>query len=238
MADGEYHFLLGASFNKNHPKLFRSSIAFLLSKLQEFIVGPSIKNSWGETYTAQEVKKIKADYEAKLKKLTEGGILCPFIYENPIDSYTHYNKKAIRYLVRINAFGNHNYYPFHFPMLMLSNPGWEIFIQNRRILVVTGNLAEKRDKIDQTLTELGASVVGFYEISANKAMTDKLNKKNLKNGEKYELVFVAAGIGSLNIISQLDWFKGPVIDIGGLIKVFYEHDFIYHGGAVKYPVKL
>lgn len=121
-------------------------------------------------------------------------------------------------------------------MLALTNPGWEDFIKNRRILIITGNLEQKRKSIEKTLIGLGAKSVGFFEISATGAMKDKVFQIEIESVGKYDLVLVAGGIGSLNIISQMSWFKGPVIDIGGLIKVFYQPDFVYHGGAVKFPI--
>lgn len=237
MADGEFHFLLGNVYNINHPKRIRYFAYFIKSKLKELFFGSHIVTSWGEKYDGTEVKKLKLKYINDINELLNRGILCPYLYDNPKNIYVHYNRKFFKYLNNIKPLINEqNIYPFHFPMLALSNQGWKVFIENRKILIISGNLENRKLEIKSTLIALGATQVGFYEISKTKSLKDQVLRDKIKDSSTYEVALVAAGIGALNIISQMTWFKGPVIDIGGFINVFTNYSYIYHGGAVKFPV--
>ena len=236
MADGEFHFLLWEKIDFNGPDHFIKLLKYLKHKAIEIALGPRIKTSWGEIYNSKDVFELRRKFISDLIDLLEIGILCAYLYENPKNAYVHYNipflKFAEKHSIPLNK---HNLYPFHFPFFILSNYGWQDFISNRKILIVTGNLAKKKQSLENNLIELGSKKVEFYEISSNSSLKDKLNKDKIDKLSEYEIAFVAAGIGSLNIISQMKWFNGPVIDVGGFLSALQNKDFLYHGCAVKFP---
>lgn len=236
MADGEFHFLLGEKMDFYGPEHFKKLLRYLKHKIFEIVLGPRIKTSWGEIYKSKEVFELRRKFLSDLYNLLEIGILCAYLYENPKNAYVHYNipflKFADKHSIPLNK---HNLFPFHFPFFVLSNYGCQDFISNRKILIVTGDLAKKKQSLENNLLELGSKKVGFYEISSNSSLKDKLNMDIIEKLSEYEIAFVAAGIGSLNIISQMKWFNGPVIDVGGFLSALQNKDFLYHGGAVKFP---
>ena len=236
MADGEFHFLLGERFDYHSTRHFIYLLKYLKHKVFEIILGPRINTLWGERYSSKDVLELRKKFIRDLNNLLETGILCAYLYENPRNAYVHYNlpflKFADKHSLELNKF---NLFPFHFPFFALSNDGWQDFISNKKILIVTGNLEKRKRILEKNIIELGSKKVGFLEISSNSSMKDKLNIDKIKDLQEYEIAFVAAGIGSLNIISQMKWFNGPVIDVGGFLSALENKDFIYHGGAVKFP---
>jgi hypothetical protein len=236
MADGEYQFLFGLKFNFHAPNIFRYLVSFLIRKTLEIFTGPRIKTSWGETYSGIEIQKLRTKYKNELKILLENGILCAYLYDNPKNAFTYYNRTFLNFFEN-NALelNKSNFFPFHFPFFALSDEGWQEFIIGRSILIVTGNLEIRRNILEKNLTALGSKKVGFYEVSANASLRDLVDKNLVENIEEYEIAFIGAGIGSLNIISQMTWFKGPVIDVGGFISALLDKNYLYHGGAVKFP---
>lgn len=236
MADGEYQFLLGIRFNSHPPRIFRYLLSFIFRKTLEIITGPGIKTSWGETYRGKEIIELRSKYINDLRNLLKCGILCAYLYENKNKSYVHYNRHIIEFFDnQALVLNKNNLFPFHFPFFVLSNYGCQEFIINRNILIVSGNLENRKSILERNLIELGSKKVGFYEISANSSLKDKIEKDKIENYHEFEIAFIAAGIGSLNIISQMKWFTGPVIDVGGFITVLQNKDYLYHGGAVKFP---
>jgi hypothetical protein len=237
MADGEYQFLMGKKYNPYSPRRIRYFFSYLLHKTKELLTGASVKTSWGEMYHGEALVKLRRKYIQELNDLLSCGILCAYFYENPKNSFVHYNKYFLNFFQKNNlTLNQNNLFPFHFPFFALSNNGWQDFIVNRRILIITGNLENKKGDLEKNLKELGSAKVGFIEISPNSSMTDVISLKDKEYMSEYEIAFVAAGIGSLNIISQMKCFKGPVIDVGGFLSAVVNKEFQYHGGAVKFPV--
>jgi hypothetical protein len=236
MADGEFQFLLGEKFNYHNSRRFLRFINYLKRQIFQKLTGATIKTVWGETYKGNELHKLKIKYMLDLDSLVKEGILCPYLYENPKKAFTHYNLPFLEYMDK-HAIELHeqNLFPFHFPFFALCNVGWQDFIQNKKILIVTGNLEKKKKILENNLIELGAKKVGFYEISANSSLKDKVNINQTANFKEFEIALIGAGIGSLNIISQFKWFNGPVIDVGGFLSALQNKDYLYHGGGVKFP---
>lgn len=236
MADGEYQFLLGIKFNFHPQRLFRYLLSFLYRKTLEIITGQRITTSWGETYKGRELVELRGKYITDLNDLLEKGILCASLYDNPKNAYVHYNRYIIKFFDKnVVELNKNNLFPFHFPFFVLSNDGWQDFIISRKILVVTGDLTNRKNILEKNLIGLGAAKVGFYEISARSSLKDIVDKDEVQDRHEFEIAFIGAGIGSLNIISQMKWFHGPVIDVGGFISALLDKNYLYHGGAVKYP---
>ena len=237
MADGEYQFLLGIKFNHHPPKMFRYILSFIYRKTMELIAGQRIKTSWGEAYKSKELFELRGKYKKDLNNLLENGILCAYLYENPKHSHLHYNSYITEFLDNnVIELNKTNFFPFHFPFFVLSNDGWQELIVDKKILIVTGNLKSRKQIIEKNLIELGSKKVDFYEISSSSSMLDIIDRNKIENAQEFEVAFVGAGIGSLNIISQMKWFSGPVIDVGGFISALMDKNYMYHGGAVKFPV--
>ena len=237
MADGEYQFLWGIRFDFHSLWKNRYILSYCYRKSLELLKGPVIKTSWGEFYKGDEITELRRKYFNDLEELLRYGILCAFLYETSKNTFVHYNKQFLKYFNNKElCLDINNFFPFHFPFFALSNPGWQDFIVNRKILIVTGNLINRRKSLEVNFAELGARKVGFYEISATSSLKDKVDKNMIDDYQEYEIALVAAGIGALNIITQMKWFKGPVIDVGGLLLSYQTKSFICHGGAAKYPV--
>lgn len=237
MADGEYQFLVGLKIDFHSQAIFRHVLSFMFRKTIEILNGPSIKTSWGETYSHTEIIELRKKYLIDLEELTRKGIICALLYENPKKAYMHYNKSIFAFFDKKRIeLNENNLFPFHFPLLALSDYKWNELFFGTKVLIITGNIENRKNIFEENLKDLGVQKVGFYEISANSSLKDKIDKKNITDQGDFNIALVGAGIGSLNILTQLSWFKGPVIDVGGFISVLQDKNYRYHGGAVKYPI--
>ena len=66
--------------------------------------------------------------------------------------------------------------------------------------------------------ECGASSVSFLGISQNRSLFDIVNIENYHN--KIDIVLLAAGIGKVNIITQLKPLNATCIDMGYMYEVY------------------
>src|SRR5262249_20749194 len=94
--------------------------------------------------------------------------------------------------------------------------------------------AARKDAITRGLTSIGATRVSFLPISKSGAMFDTVA---LGNVDKPDIALVAGGIGSINIIKQLEPLQIPAIDCGITIECFIdpqrrrERPFLEDGSA-------
>jgi hypothetical protein len=237
MADGEFIFMFGYRWNWRSKRPFRALASYF--KYSYFwYFGHGFKTSWGECYSRTEINKIRREYDRKIGTILEDGFICPFLYLNEIRQYESHNRQVLKYFRnRCGGRLDNSIYPFHFPFFLFSLTGWQDILQGVSILVVTGGGEARFSRIKSSLISLGAANVSVLEVSSSRSMFDVLDSSVKDKYLTCEIALVAAGIGALNIIEQMSWFNGPVIDVGGFVQCLVDNNFIYHGGAVRMPIQ-
>ena len=80
---------------------------------------------------------------------------------------------------------------------------------------------------------MGAGVVQFLPISSSSSMTDRIDVSTIP--EPVDVCLVAAGIGSANVLRQLEPAETLAVDIGGLMNCFEDRAALQHGGVIGLP---
>ena len=237
MADGEYKFLMGRKFDIHRKPFLKEVISYLYEHIK-YKKNSEWSTSWGEKYNYDDIKKLKLKLLNNIKTISEEGYLACFINNNGNNSYSEYNNIIIKYFNKNNIIlTNKNYIPFHFVVGLLTMHGWAEFIKDRKILVVTGLSVEKKVSINRSLSLLGSHEVSFINISNQTSMLETIPINEIDENIGVDIVLVAAGIGSANIINQLKQLKTLVLDIGGYMNTLENPLNIQHGGIFKFPLK-
>ena len=154
---------------------------------------------------------------------------------NGLKAFQEYNNKLIPFFLKNKiTLSENNYIPFHFVCGILVRKGWECFFLKKHIMVVTGSDDFSEIKIKESLYLLGVSKVSFYRISKTRSMEEKLNLEPFLN-DNIDMCLVAAGIGSANILRQLELLNTVVLDVGGFINCLVDTSSSQHGGIFKFP---
>jgi hypothetical protein len=107
---------------------------------------------------------------------------------------------------------NSNYTAFYFVYALLNGPDSLLIFRNRNILIISSFVGEKQKAVEKELKKRGASSVKFQCISPTSSMLDLLDLSSYVG--EIDLVLVAAGIGSANILKQCAQLSVPAIDSG------------------------
>lgn len=236
MADGEYRFLMGREYNFNRRPLLRELVAVTAEKIR--IRNPDKwTTSWGESYSPKETKALRSKLIAYIKEISVDGYLACYINDNGLHAFTEYNALIESYFKRNQiSFNAENYIPFHFVAGLLVNAGWQDFLVNRSVLVVTGLTPQREKAIEKSLKNLGIAKCYFKSISATSSMHDTLDLCGQK--DDIDLCLVAAGIGSANILRQLRPLQTVALDIGGFMNCYENPNASQHGGIFRLPLNL
>lgn len=225
MADGEFQFLFG-----KRPKSdggLKDFIGTILRRLNLL----EFKTSWGEKYSAKEKRILKARLNQQLLKIAEVGRIAVYWNENGLNAHTEFNEfiEHSFHSIGLNNFQN-VYVPFHFPVGALIRD--EKLFYNKRILLISSCDSSDEKRIKQNLLQRRkVKDVSFIRISPNRALFEVLD---LSQTKAVDLVLIAAGIGSVNILSQLTTLNVPCIDIGGFVQCLKDKDTTQHGGMFKF----
>ena len=235
MADGEYRFIMGRVYNFYKKPLWRELVAVTAEKLR--IKNPDKwKTSWGEEYKPEHVKTLRKQLINDVAYISRKGKLACYWNKNGLKAFEEYNNKLLPFFEKNNiVFNADNYIPFHFICGILVKSGWEDLFKNKHILIVTGSDNASETKIKETLSLMGVRIVSFYRISKTSSMEERLNL-DLFLEEQIDMCLVAAGIGSANILRQLEPLQTVVLDIGGYMNCFTNRDASQHGGIFKLPI--
>jgi hypothetical protein len=206
MCDGEYIYCVGK----------KRSTGIRGIGILKFYAGLLLKKqstSWGESYTREENKVLRKNFASLIKEISEQGIIANhFMY-----SHTHFAQEYIEPMrawfqqngIKLNS---KNYTAFYFVYTLLNGPDSMAFFSSKNILVLSSFDAVKRDAVNNELKRRGAANVYFEPISKTQSMLDRLDLNKYKG--KIDLVLVAAGIGSANILLQCKPLNTLCIDAG------------------------
>jgi hypothetical protein len=192
------------------------------------------QTSWGEIYRPHETRALRAKLMRQVRDISNYGYLACYVNDNGLNAFVEYNRVLPALLQTWDiALTAENYIPFHFAPSLLISEGWQDFIKNRKLLVVTGLTEEKETAIRATLIAYGAKSVCMLPISSSSSLTDTIDLSGVDHD--VDIALVAAGIGSANILGQLKPLNTLCIDIGGLMNCFVDHEMRQHGGVIGLP---
>lgn len=210
MADGEFGFMAG------QRKLMRDRASLrrhVINQVRIRIRGGSHRTCWGEEYTAAEMDRGNQVFLRSLERVAERGVIAAYFavrgdgwgeaYFEPVCDWLDTNHIALN---------DDNYVPFYFVYAMLNDPRRSELYNGRRVLVVTHLTAERTSALERALLGEGAASVAFVPVSANKSLLDSIDLTTVTDA--VDLALVAAGIGSVNILAQLEPLGIPCIDCG------------------------
>ena len=220
-SDGEYEFL----FNDKLPifefkfRFFRGLLSFLKKKiLLKNFQAETIKGVSSGKYTRTEkIKSIKT-YKNNIKEISKTGYLALHLTfaKEPFQQKWHPSIKE--FLIKHNiVLSIDNYAPFYFVYHLLSSKDRFELFKNKNILLITSE-SKKVEMVKTKVLECGASSVSFLGISQNRSLFDIVNIENYHN--KIDIVLLAAGIGKVNIITQLKPLNATCIDMGYMYEVY------------------
>lgn len=210
LADGEFSFMVG------QRQLTRGALSMTrhaAHRLRIRIYGGSHRTCWGEEYSAEELDRAKDIFLRSLRKVAGHGIIAVY-FSVRVDGWGEAYFEPICGWLDANgiALGRRNYAPFYFVYAALNGPRRGELYEGRRILVVTHLTPERKAAIERALLVEGAAAVVFLPVSANKALLDAIDLTAVEGS--IDLALVAAGIGSVSILAQLEPLGIPSIDCG------------------------
>ena len=218
MGDGEYSFLLQNNILELIPysKLnWKQKILKFKLQLKKQKGHTSGLNRDGiEQYSEDEVTNLYSSFIEDLKFISEKGILAlGFDTGNFYGKYVPYVINAfIKNKIFLNS--KNYYHVYHVYALFSSSDGYKM-LNNQNILIITSLNDEKKSCFNKELTNLGVKRIDYYPISATKAMKEKLDLSKIAGD--VDIILVGAGVGSVNIISQLHELHVPCIDVGAIL---------------------
>ena len=237
MADGEFKFCL--EYLENHKtcgltkklklvrdlikprKMYnRNLVMFKKEILSNIFSRNYFMVAHGENYDYKELGMIKEKYISNLINIVEQGILAiHFMEETASKGYMDYFVPMCEWYEKNEIFlSESNYISFYLVYALLCGKDSLELFRNSKVLIITSNSNEKFSKLDKVLrSEYKVKNVSFYEISPTKSLLEKINLEKIDN--EADLVLIGAGIGSSNILVQLNSLKTVCIDAGIVLEV-------------------
>ena len=207
ISDGEFLFSLGFRFPKFNKKTKLKT--YIKSFISAYILGRktiwfmSGSKGYGyEKYSYFDWRSKRKLFIDSVRKISEEGILAVGFVKQVEPYGEEYHKPMLRWF----------YYPFYYVYAMLNGIGLKKLVDGRRILIVSSHNLSETLNIENELIKRGAREFFHYKISRTGAMNDVLDVSRLPNN--VDIVFVAAGVGSAQIIPQLKFYETCIIDAG------------------------
>ncbi|MBN1679717.1 MAG: hypothetical protein JW966_05460 [Anaerolineae bacterium] len=226
MADGEYNFALGGNYYDRLP-VWQIPPQQLVSRLRNRILRKPVVHRSGsreygwEEYTLTERMSLMEKYVSDVRKIAQTGILALALHDSKL--FKPYAADILDWFdsnqVRINA---DNYYHFYSVYVMMHGPDRHRVLKNRHVLVVTSLDEKKEVGIKRGLQNIGVASVQFLPISKTKAMLDILDLSVAQM--PVDIVLVGAGVGSVNVLVQLEPLKTACLDVGFALSTLVNPD--------------
>jgi hypothetical protein len=174
-----------------------------------FLSGSS-SNSW-ETFTKAELRRAYNRYVHCLRAIAQEGLLAAAFYDNA--GFSEYFPDYLHWLDRngIDVTPN-NYMSFYSVYAGMAGEESQLLVRERRVLVVTCLPNDKAPRLRNALADLGAKHVQFIEVSASKAMFDRLNLEKVEL--PVDVILIGAGVGSASILREVAPLKAVALDVG------------------------
>jgi hypothetical protein len=210
MADGEFKFMVGERALLPAGVLHRT--VHSVASFARRVTGRSA-TCWGEVYAAADRVRAAARFRSALVHVARAGMLAMYFANRKDEWGAAYFEPVCdwldRHAIPLNAT---NYVPFYSVYALLSGPvRTELFV-GRRVLVATHVSDSRRAALRSGMLAEGCAAVEFLPVSRTQSLLDVLDLRRVQDSP--DLVLVAAGIGSVNVLAQLEPLGVPCIDCG------------------------
>lgn len=208
MNDGEFAFCVG--------RVPRERWKRIPWRLRSAITGERIRTLWGEEYSRSERKRLLPVYAEAVREVAEKGYVAAFMTRSRSHPRSIYFKRMCGWFA-----GNGisldwgTYVPFFFVYPLVTGAGAGELFRGRRLAIVSGLQGSEQEQIAQTCSDIGVRELEFVNIPRDGCLGFELPENATRL--EADVVFVAGGIGSADIIWQLRKVRGPVIDVGGRV---------------------
>lgn len=208
-------FIVMGGYRDNLRARLRRTASRLLGKQKAFKSGDPLYG-W-EEYTEAELTAVKRDLPALVREMASDGILAIALHpENP--GFAPFLEPAFEWFESHSIDLNEgNYFPFYFVYVLLCGPDRLGLLSGRRVLVVTGDTHEKREKITGNLRQFGAADVQFVPCHPTKAMLATIDLSAVAG--RVDVALVGAGVGAARVLAQLRPLGAVCIDAGYCLSV-------------------
>jgi hypothetical protein len=164
-------------------------------------------------YNRNERKTVRHQYATCFLNVSRHGCLALYTVVKPKFYVEQYLPKLFDFFaVNSIAISKHNYVPFYFVYILLTNKKYSGIYKDRTIHLITSFDRDRKAAIEKTLFSFGVKAITWSKISQDKSLFDVLDVHGIP--PKVELIFVGAGVGKVNIFNQLAHVTVPVIDAG------------------------
>jgi hypothetical protein len=216
MGDGEYTFALSGrsgmewSARSLSPRTVARLVRSMLTGRPGYHKSGSAEYGF-EEYARHERPRAYDMFVDGLRRVAQRGILALALHDTP--TYAGYIKGILGWF-DVNAVPLHrnNYYHVYSIYALMHGPDRLRLLKKKRVLVATGFTKEKRRGIEKGLAETAVADVQFLAISPQKSLLDVIDLSLVH--EPVDIVLVGAGVGSVNILAQLEPLGVPCLDVG------------------------
>lgn len=175
-------------------------------------------------YTKDEWRSSREKCAGMLRGISRCGIICPWLSYRKNSFHRQYFIPFIKWIGRNDIkLTKENYYPCYFVYALLNGPERGRILGRKKILVVTHHDDEKAGRIRAGLAREGAEDVQFVRISKDRSMFDVLDLSKVRL--PVDVVLVGAGIGKINILTQLEATTTLCVDAGFVIECIAYPEF-------------
>jgi hypothetical protein len=214
LSHGEFIMALGYREEKLwHQRTLKQNLGilyrWLTNRTNAFRSG---SNEYGyEEFSKEEIPRAKDRFLECLRIIAQKGILAAAFHDTP--GYKAYIPEFLDWIAANQIrFDSANYAHFYSIYVLLHGRDRHRLFNQKRILVVTGLTEGKQEGIEKGLLREGAADVQFLGVSPSKALFDVLDLSSVRL--PVDLVLVGAGVGSANIVVQLEPLQTACLDVG------------------------
>jgi hypothetical protein len=213
LSDGEFTCMVGRRFLPNPLqealRLRARHVYNSVKRLSPFY--SSGRAGYCESYYVWELPSVRRTLASALGDIAADGALCFNFSKSELA--TPYMQAVCSWLGdRGVDIPPSCYFHFYHMYGLLNGPDASQLLKGRRVVVMTSDIGNRRDRLLQAVLSRGASIATFYETSRNKPAHDVIRLKDLP--AEVDVVLLGAGVGAAQIIQQLKPLGCLAIDAG------------------------
>ena len=227
MADGEFSFLINPIPSKITAEIpFRQRLSEYRTNIMHRLKIVDFQTCWGEKYKHNSLNIIRKKLTRDIRQIANSGYIAPYFTIRQDHWGEQYFKPVCNWFDKNSIdINEHNYIPFYFVYALLNGPVRKKLLKNINILIITSLSESKMRLISEGLNKDGVNSVQFYNIQPYDAMNENIDIRKIKG--QVDLVLIAGGIGSANIINQLYSINAPCIDCGITLEAYVNFNHRY-----------
>ncbi|HYH81746.1 MAG TPA: hypothetical protein VEX86_18210 [Longimicrobium sp.] len=223
MSDGEFAFAVGRLGNilplhrLTARQLARRAQRWVTGRLHEHRSTSTGTPGYGaEAYSGAERIALLRPYAADVAEIARRGYLALSLDESPL--FADYVPYILDWYDQ-NGIHLHegNYQHMYAVYALMHGPDRDRLLRGRTVLVVNHAGEARQAAIAAGLARAGAAATRFIHISRDKALHERIDPS--PHVGRVDVALVGAGVGSSNILLQLEPLGVPALDVGWTLDV-------------------